>query len=545
MKRRILYITPHLSTGGLPQYLLKKIETFNNDFEIWCIEWDDITGGVFVVQRNKLMEILGTRLITLHDKSFIMNLITSINPEVIHIEEIPETFISEEILEKIYDVNRTWKILVTTHSSHTNPKSIKFTSDRYVLVSEWSLNVFRSHFGDSQDLQIWEYPIEIKNLDKSESKRKLGFEEGWKHVINVGLFTPGKNQGEIFEVARLLTKYKIKFHFVGNQAGNFANYWSPLMSNKPENCIVHGEKSNIEEFLAASDAFYFTSNFELNPLAVKEALSFGLPTFIKKLHTYMNQYDGICNYIKGAPQEDIQLLLEILKPEIREEFRFNWGNTSEWFRKTIKKEIFEDRIYEKFFSVEKGDVVCDFGSSIGPFVKSIITKEPSHVYAFEPSTGLLETLRENIKADNVTIIDCGISNQDSDSVQNTNMFSYEEGSSIEMKSMRFKTFLEKYGIQKIDFLKTDCEGGEYDIFNDENFEWILQNVKKICGEWHLNPRFDPLSKEKFRKFRDTYLKVFTNYEVFSVDGVNIKWDLWNEHFIEFYQEVIIYINNSK
>jgi hypothetical protein len=28
-----------------------------------------------------------------------------------------------------------------------------------------------------------------------------------------------------------------------------------------------------------------------------------------------------------------------------------------------------------------------------------------------------------------------------------------------------------------------------------------------------------------------------------VDGVDIKWDLWNEHFIEYYTEVIIYIDN--
>jgi hypothetical protein len=30
-----------------------------------------------------------------------------------------------------------------------------------------------------------------------------------------------------------------------------------------------------------------------------------------------------------------------------------------------------------------------------------------------------------------------------------------------------------------------------------------------------------------------------------VDGVNIKWDLWNDHFIEYYNEIIIYIDNRK
>jgi hypothetical protein len=31
---KLLYVAPHLSTGGLPQYLTKKIELLKNDFEI-------------------------------------------------------------------------------------------------------------------------------------------------------------------------------------------------------------------------------------------------------------------------------------------------------------------------------------------------------------------------------------------------------------------------------------------------------------------------------------------------------------------------------
>ena len=104
---------------------------------------------------------------------------------------------------------------------------------------------------------------------------------------------------------------------------------------------------------------------------------------------------------------------------------------------------------------------------------------------------------------------------------------------------------ELYGLDKIDFLKTDCEGGEYDIFNLGNYDFIKNNIRKIVGEWHLSDPYHPdveLSK-KFRIFRDTFLVKFPNYEVFSIDGVNIKWDLWNEHFIDYYSEVIIYIDN--
>ena len=37
--QKLLYVAPHLSTGGLPQYLTKKIELLKNEFEIYLVEW--------------------------------------------------------------------------------------------------------------------------------------------------------------------------------------------------------------------------------------------------------------------------------------------------------------------------------------------------------------------------------------------------------------------------------------------------------------------------------------------------------------------------
>ncbi len=99
----------------------------------------------------------------------------------------------------------------------------------------------------------------------------------------------------------------------------------------------------------------------------------------------------------------------------------------------------------------------------------------------------------------------------------------------------------KNNIKNIDFLKTDCEGGEYDIFSIENLFWIKENVTKIAGEWHLDT---PETKTKFRFFRDTYLRLFPKHNVNAVDGTDIKWNLWNDRFIEYYNQVIIYIDNT-
>lgn len=217
---------------------------------------------------------------------------------------------------------------------------------------------------------------------------------------------------------------------------------------------------------------------------------------------------------------------------------FNWGKSSEWFKKTITKEIFMEKIYERFFSVEENDVVLDVGASIGPFTYSILNKKPKRVYCFEPSMDEFPILLDNTKDGKVTCINKGISNIDGKT--EFSLIFGEVNQSGVANSTTFKSFVEEYNINKIDFLKTDCEGGEYDIFNNENFFWIKQNVKKIVGEWHLDT---PQTNEKFRVFRDTYLRLFPNIDVYSVDGTGIKWSLWNEGFLEYYKHILIYIDN--
>jgi FkbM family methyltransferase len=207
------------------------------------------------------------------------------------------------------------------------------------------------------------------------------------------------------------------------------------------------------------------------------------------------------------------------------------------FKEIVEQEIFVDRVYEKFFEVEEGDVVFDIGASLGPFTYSILEKNPSHVFTFEPSFEEFKTLVLNTRQGPVTHINKGISNYIGE-FQFEHVF--DVGDSGRYYSTTFKKVIEDYNIQKIDFLKSDCEGGEYDIFTSENLLWIKQNVKKIAGEWHLG---NPVFKEKFRIFRDTYLRIFPNFKVRSYKGHNIEERLWTDEFIESFSEIMIYIDN--
>lgn len=312
-----------MSTGGCPQVVAKKVELLKDFYNIVVVEWECIAWS-YVVQRNKVINMLGENFVSLSDnKEYdLFNLIEDYQPDYLFIEELSETFIPTHILKRIYSKDRSYKIFETTHSSHSRPENKQFLPDKFIFVSPFSAESFKD-IGVPFD--IIEYPIDNKVPNKKVSQELLGFESDWKHVVNIGLFTPGKNQGYAFEIARLLKDYKIKFHFVGNQAGNFESYWRPIMSSKPDNCIVWGEREDVDTFLQSSDVHLFTSIMELNPLSIKESLEYNIPTLIFNLHTYMNKYDGFENviFLTGNELKDANLILDILGLPKLEEKKLN------------------------------------------------------------------------------------------------------------------------------------------------------------------------------------------------------------------------------
>ena len=201
----------------------------------------------------------------------------------------------------------------------------------------------------------------------------------------------------------------------------------------------------------------------------------------------------------------------------------------------LKHEIFTLDCYEHIYPVKEGDVVLDLGASVGPFTWKIMDKA-SKVYAVEPMIDLIPTIEKNTEGFPVTIINAALDYTCGEIEFNDTCINTFEPKIV--RTVDFKTLLEENNIKKIDFLKTDCEGGEYALISDINLPWIKENVRNIVGEWHLGNR---KAKIDFRYFRDKFLSQFKNIEVFSLDDIDIKWDLWNEHFIEYYNHVIIHI----
>ena len=138
--KKLLIITPHLSTGGAPQVTVNKIELLKDVFDILVIEHAFLAWN-FVVQRNRIIDLVGVNnFISLGENKYeeIKRVVDNWNPDVISMEEFPEMFLDKQSADYLYDLEKPWTIIETTHDSSFNPKHKHYLPNKFVFVSAYN-----------------------------------------------------------------------------------------------------------------------------------------------------------------------------------------------------------------------------------------------------------------------------------------------------------------------------------------------------------------------------------------------------------------------
>jgi autotransporter strand-loop-strand O-heptosyltransferase len=295
MKTKILFLAPHLSSGGMPSFLLKRIQLLNDLFDIYVVEYACLS-DTYIVHRKQIQEIVKDKFYTLeNNKLELIKIINDCKIDIVHIEHEAEGF-DMNMVSMLYKNDRTYRIVETCHNVIFKPESKIFIPDAFAFCTPYHFETFKSIDTFKQLIQ---FPIEVNVPDWKDivyAKQTLGFKEGKINVLNVGLWTKGKNQGEALLIAR--QNPNIDFHFVGNQAINFADYWQPLMDDLPENVKVWGERDDVALFMQGCDIFMFNSTFECNPLVLKEAIGYQMPIYAHNLPQYCGMYDDYISAIE-------------------------------------------------------------------------------------------------------------------------------------------------------------------------------------------------------------------------------------------------------
>ena len=385
-KIKLLYLTPHLSTGGMPQFTLKRIESlqkYKDQIEIFLVEYS-LFSDTYVVQRNKIIELLDENhfftlgLSTEKDKKYdLIKIINKNKIDIVHAEEIPEAFesfnkIPKDILNQLYSNKRTWKIVETCHNVWYDANTLKkLHPDYYSLITPYHQV---SQFNNTPSpKKLLTFPYEEKQvslLKKIESKQQLKIDETKTHILNVGLWTEGKNQKEGIEIARLLqdTNPNLHFHFIGNQAPNFESYWKPIMEDLPKNVTIWGERNDVDLFMESCDVLMFNSIFECNPLVVREAINYKMKILTRNLPQYMGMFDSFIKPIEGDITKISNDLLDLINSNQNYEIEYQTDFGDEllnFYKKIMDTPIIYNEPIKNDYTFKQHFVVNPFFEILG------------------------------------------------------------------------------------------------------------------------------------------------------------------------------------
>lgn len=164
----------------------------------------------------------------------------------------------------------------------------------------------------------------------------------------------------------------------------------------------------------------------------------------------------------------------------------------------VMKETCLDRDYEVYGRpIQDGWTILDIGAALGDFAIWAAHNHPtSHIHAIEPfpeSYALMQANQALNKVGNLSTYPYAIGKADEELRLNLQsgeavMFSTSEAiqadsQTVTVQALSLDHLFDLLDLPHCDFLKMDCEGGEYDILMGAS-PTTLQKIKHICLEYH-------------------------------------------------------------
>lgn len=170
----------------------------------------------------------------------------------------------------------------------------------------------------------------------------------------------------------------------------------------------------------------------------------------------------------------------------------------------IVREIFFAQPYTRHVRLSPNPVVVDVGGYIGDFaLYAVKYLGAARVVAYEPTEENFAMLRRNVElngyGDRITTVKkaVGASGETVLNVQkrggdevHVSAYWYPGAEPRALPSVSLAELLDAHGLDSVDLLKVDCEGGEYDIFPDTP-DAVFDRIDNIVFEYHAVDGYRP------------------------------------------------------
>jgi FkbM family methyltransferase len=162
------------------------------------------------------------------------------------------------------------------------------------------------------------------------------------------------------------------------------------------------------------------------------------------------------------------------------------------------------------FKIKEKDIVVDIGAHVGYFsIYSSINAKNGKIFAFEPYSKSFEVLKKNLEINQITNVipqNLGVTKESGTStlyfkknyaIGNSIYKNTDSDSNIEIKTISLQDIIKNNSLQRINILKLDCEGAEYQILLNLDHQ-TLEKIDKIVSEIH--PRIENFKIKDVKEF---------------------------------------------
>ncbi len=204
----------------------------------------------------------------------------------------------------------------------------------------------------------------------------------------------------------------------------------------------------------------------------------------KSLSSFFHKSSNVCNLIANKLNQQYQSPQQI--------------------RIVPWSEIQGDKTLRLDYDLEENSIVFDVGGYEGQWASDIFAKYCCTIHIFEPVPQFAENIKKRfIKNSKIIVHQFGFANetigtkisisQDSSSIFKKAM------NSVDIRLVRAIDFINEHNINKIDLMKINIEGCEYDLLDHLLETDFITNIQNIQVQFH---DFIPNAMERMKKIQD-------------------------------------------
>lgn len=201
------------------------------------------------------------------------------------------------------------------------------------------------------------------------------------------------------------------------------------------------------------------------------------------------------------------------------------------FEKTVAKFKEDNRKNNLMlnYDLDENSLVFDVGGYKGQGASDLFSMYLPTIYIFEPRAEYAESIEKRFKKNNkINVFDFGLSNKKSDDYIYVN----DDGSTLFLKNKQkekiklesISDFIKKNNIKKIDLLKLNIEGGEYEVLDDLIDSKLLKIITNLQIQFH---NFHLDAKKKMLEIQKELNK--THHLTYQYEFVMENWQINKAH----------------